>query len=139
VTTTQLSFELAGGPYAPTAARLAVDGLDVHLDSVLLNDLRLLVSEVISNSVRHAGVGAEDSLELEVAISDDTVRVAVTDPGAGFEPESPSPDLDDVSGWGLYLVEQLSDRWGVAREKGTRVWFEISRPQHSGAGNARAA
>ena len=121
-------FELAGGPYAPTAARLAIDGLDDRLESVLLSDVRLLVSEVVTNSVKHAGAGPEESITMEVQIRPEAVRIEVSDLGAGFEPEEPSPDEDQDAGWGLFLVDQIADSWGVRTEDGTCVWFELSRP-----------
>ena len=120
-------FELAGGPYAPTAARLAIDGLDDRLDAVMLSDVRLLVSEVVTNSVKHAGAGEDDSITMEVTIRPDAVRIVVKDLGEGFEPPTPAPDLEQDAGWGLFLVEQIADGWGVHTEDGTCVWFELSR------------
>jgi anti-sigma regulatory factor (Ser/Thr protein kinase) len=121
-----MSFELAGGPYAVTAARLALADLDSHLGASVAFDVRLLVSELVTNSVQHAQVAAEDSIVLVVAISDETVRVEVRDDGPGFEPPASPPPEDADAGWGLFLVEQLADSWGV-REGGTGVWFEIRR------------
>ena len=126
-------FELAGGAYAPTAARLAIDGLDDRLDSVLLSDVRLLVSEVVTNSVKHAGAGPDDSITMEVVIRPDAVRIEVSDLGDGFEQPTPNPDPEQDSGWGLFLVEQIADDWGVRSEGGTSVWFELSRPQSAAA------
>ena len=65
-TATEREFELAGGPYAATAARLALDNLDAELDPVLAQDLRLLITEAVKNSVQHAGVGPEDSIGLKI-------------------------------------------------------------------------
>jgi hypothetical protein len=55
------------------------------------------------------------------------VRVEVGDLGPGFDPGPRDLDRESPSGWGLYLVDQLADRWGVTRAGGTRVWFEIDR------------
>ena len=55
------------------------------------------------------------------------LRVAVSDPGIGFEKRPGPPTPGDPSGWGLYLVEQLADRWGLNRDGVTEVWFEIDR------------
>jgi anti-sigma regulatory factor (Ser/Thr protein kinase) len=126
-------FELAGGAYAPTAARLAIDGLDDRLDPVLLSDVRLLVSEVVTNSVKHAGAGPDDSITMDVVIRTDVVRIEVSDLGEGFEPSTPDPDPDEDSGWGLFLVEQIADRWGVRGDGGTSVWFELARPEAAAA------
>jgi anti-sigma regulatory factor (Ser/Thr protein kinase) len=130
---TERDFELAGGPYAATAARLALDNLDTELDPVLAQDLRLLVTEAVKNSVQHAGVGPEDSIGLKIAVRPEIVRIEVTDQGPGFEPDASRPDEDEVSGWGLFLIDQLADRWGVKQEEGTCVWFEVSRGGESRA------
>jgi anti-sigma regulatory factor (Ser/Thr protein kinase) len=121
-----MSFELAGGPYAVTAARLALADLEAHVDPSVAFDVRLLVSELVTNSVQHAQVAAEDSIVLQVAISDALVRVTVRDDGPGFTPPPTPPPEDADAGWGLFLVGQLADSWGVNDEdKG--VWFEIRR------------
>lgn len=133
----QMSFELAGGPYAVTASRLALAGLEDRLDPNVLFDVRLLVSELVTNCVKHAAVGPEDSIVLTVEFEDDRVRVSVADEGPGFEP--PATPLSESaaeagSGWGLFLVEQLSQRWGVERQSGAKVWFELERHSEGGAG-----
>jgi anti-sigma regulatory factor (Ser/Thr protein kinase) len=128
---TEREFELAGGPYAATAARLALDNLDTELDPVLAQDLRLLVTEAVKNSVQHAGVGPEDSIGLTIALSPERVRIEVKDQGPGFEPDASRPSEDEVTGWGLFLIDQLSHRWGVVQEAGTTVWFEVSRGESS--------
>jgi anti-sigma regulatory factor (Ser/Thr protein kinase) len=126
----ELSFELAGGPYAVTASRLALAGLEESLDPNVLFDIRLLVSELVTNCVKHARVGPEESIHLNVEIGDDRVRVSVIDQGPGFEP--PSAPLTEQaaesgSGWGLFLVDQLAEAWGVERDAGATVWFELVR------------
>ena len=107
-----MSFELAGGPYAVTAARLALSDLDSHLDPSIAFDVRLLVSELVTNSVKHARVSEDDSIVLEVKVSDDTVRIEVRDSGPGFEAPTAAPPDDADAGWGLFLVEQLADELG---------------------------
>jgi anti-sigma regulatory factor (Ser/Thr protein kinase) len=121
-----MSFELAGGPYAVTAARLALADLESQLDASVAFDVRLLVSELVTNSVQHAAVNAEDSIELLVSMKDEVVRVTVRDEGPGFEPPASPPPEDADAGWGLFLVEQLADAWGV-EDGGKDVWFEIRR------------
>ena len=124
--TSDMSFELAGGAYAVTAARLALTELDRQVGQSLAFDVRLLVSELVTNSVEHARVGPEDSISLTLRISDELVRVEVRDGGPGFAaPIAPPPD-DADKGWGLYLVEQLADAWGVG-DRAQGVWFEIRR------------
>jgi anti-sigma regulatory factor (Ser/Thr protein kinase) len=67
------------------------------------------------------------AVELRATVYPDRVRVEVADHGPGFEPQPRGPDQESRSGWGLYLVDQLSDRWGVSRTDGTAAWFEIDR------------
>jgi anti-sigma regulatory factor (Ser/Thr protein kinase) len=96
-----------------------------------MEDVRLLVSELVTNSVRHAGTTEGDHVELDVRLKGDTLLVQVGDAGDGFDPRPRQAEMTKAGGWGLYLVEKLSDRWGVARNHLTRVWFEIdlSRPR----------
>ena len=136
----ELSFELTGGPYAVTAARLALNDIDEVLDESVAFDVRLLVSELVTNSVRHAEIGPEESIGLNVKLADDRVRVEVIDRGPGFDPptEDPSAELAPDRGWGLFFVTQLADRWGVERADGC-VWFEIARGEAEQDGRGRTA
>jgi anti-sigma regulatory factor (Ser/Thr protein kinase) len=120
-------FELNGGVDAGKAARGVLDGLLRGVESPLYEDVRLLVTELVTNCVRHAGVGPDERLEVVVSVSGETLRVEVHDPGPGFDPRARPPRSTSDSGWGLVLVDRLADRWGVAREARTRVWFEIDR------------
>ena len=131
-----MSFELAGGPYAVTAARLALADIDTELDASTAFDVRLLVSELVTNSVQHASVGAEDSIRLTIDIGGGIVRVQVFDEGPGFERPDPTPDVGTDTGWGLFLVNQIADRWGIEREQGNCVWFEIDRSSEAAGQSA---
>ena len=88
--------------------------------------LRLLVSELVTNSIRHAAA-AESPVGLAVRIAAQTIRVEVHDGGAGFTPGTPTPRGADggFGGYGLFLVERMASRWGVEIDHGTRVWFEL--------------
>jgi anti-sigma regulatory factor (Ser/Thr protein kinase) len=127
VATTEVRLRLASGPDAVSAARRGLDELEREIGAERLNDMRLLVSELVTNSVRHAVAATESTVMLELSVRDDLVRCCVSDPGPGFEPAERTPEDDPASGWGLFLVEQLSDRWGVDLNAGTSVWFEIDR------------
>ena len=122
-----IELRLDAGPMAPSDARHALNELSGVLHAERLDEMRLLVSELVTNSVRHAGLGTGDWIGFRVDISDDAVRVEVADRGPGFEKGQPLPSMYQDSGWGLYLVEQIADRWGVDQRAGTRVWFEIDR------------
>jgi integral membrane sensor domain MASE1/anti-sigma regulatory factor (Ser/Thr protein kinase) len=123
----QIVARLPGRPGAVPRARQAIGELEPRLEHAVFANLRLLVSELVTNSVRHAHTPASASLELRATVFTDRVRVEVGDDGQGFDPREKTPSRDKSSGWGLYLVDQLADRWGVANTHGTNVWFEIDR------------
>ena len=116
---------LPASPEAASVARRALDGLSGSVPDGRLRDLRLLVSEVVTNAVRHANLATGDAISLVVELNQSTLRVEVHDPGGGFVPSTPSPDPTRPSGWGLYLVAELADRWGVDSDEATLVWFEF--------------
>jgi anti-sigma regulatory factor (Ser/Thr protein kinase) len=121
-----VDVELESSPEAAAVARTALDRLGTHVPPGRLRDLRLLVSELVTNAVRHAGLGRGERIRLVVTARDRHVRVEVHDPGRGFSPRAPRPDPARASGWGLYLVDELADRWGVdGAGAGTLVWFEL--------------
>lgn len=122
---------------AVRAARHCLDDLEGRVPSETLENLRLLVSEVATNAVRHTKLGStpgsDGHVGLRLVRTSGMVRVEVTDPGPGFEkPERPSPDPEAGSGYGLYLVDKLADRWGVGRGERkdlNRVWLELDYPK----------
>jgi anti-sigma regulatory factor (Ser/Thr protein kinase) len=122
-----IALELPAEPHSAKVARDAVAGLDGHLGPVF-GDVVLLISELVTNSVRHAGLDASQPLQLSVATGGDTVRIAVRDPGPGFLPPKAPTDPEHVGGWGLVLVAQLADRWGVEHDGEVNVvWCELRR------------
>jgi anti-sigma regulatory factor (Ser/Thr protein kinase) len=118
---TGLSVEIPRTAQAPFVARRALADLEGKIDPSVLPDVRLLVSELISNSVKYGGDGP---VRLEITVEDDRVRAEIIDQGEGFTPVQRNDDLDKVGGWGLHLVEQLTTEWGTY-EGSTHVWFEI--------------
>jgi anti-sigma regulatory factor (Ser/Thr protein kinase) len=123
----EVKLRLRSGPEAVSLARHSLNEFEAQLGHALFEDMRLLVSEVVTNAVRHPATSDDSSIMFELTVGIDMVRACVTDPGPGFEPAEREPDDDPASGWGLFLVEQLSDRWGVELAGGTSVWFEIDR------------
>jgi anti-sigma regulatory factor (Ser/Thr protein kinase) len=123
-----ISVRLRSATDAARVARDALGRLEPDFDGRLLDDLRLLVSELVTNSLRHSEMEAAETVGLEVSASPSLLRVEVSDAGIGFERRAPTPDQEHGGGWGLYLVETIADRWGVVRGERTRVWFEIDCP-----------
>jgi anti-sigma regulatory factor (Ser/Thr protein kinase) len=101
------------------------DELSRAMPAKVVEDARLLVSELVTNAVRHAPRAGIPEVELWLKADRRRVRVAVSHPGAGFEAEPRLPTALEDSGWGLYLVDRIADRWGVITKDRTEVWFEI--------------
>jgi anti-sigma regulatory factor (Ser/Thr protein kinase) len=92
-------------------------GLPHHCDTV-----ELLVSELVGNAVRHTGAR---TFGLRMWRRRGWIRVEVRDPSRALPCLMPVCDLD-VSGRGLFLVDNLSDRWGVdLQARGKTTWFEL--------------
>jgi anti-sigma regulatory factor (Ser/Thr protein kinase) len=120
----EYAVEIARDHQAPAAARRAVEDFGKNLDGSVVPDVKLLVSELITNSVKYGGDG-----EIALVMRSDGpshVHVEVVDQGAGFIPVARARPKTEVGGWGLHMVEVLTERWGV-REGSTHVWFEIER------------
>ena len=115
-------------PEAAAEARHALDDIGTGIPDSRLRDVQLLVSELVTYAVRHANLAANDVILLVFDVGDGALRVEVHDPGGGFVPTAPSPDPARPSGWGLYLVAELADRWGVDSDETTLVWFELDTP-----------
>ncbi len=89
-------------------------------------DAALLVTELVSNVVDH--VGGEANLTLEVAVSEDWLRIAVAD-GSSVRPVVQELSHERPRGRGLRMVQAIADRWGAEdHEGGKRVWFELAPP-----------
>lgn len=126
--TEEIQLRLSPSRIAPAAARGALGPLRGAVDEETLESTTLLVTELITNAVLHAGLRDDrDWIDLSVEVSEDLVRAGVTDRGGGFSRPPPDPQVEDPSGWGLFLVSRLADRWGIERGQGTLVWFEIDR------------
>jgi anti-sigma regulatory factor (Ser/Thr protein kinase) len=105
-----------------------MDALTPFLDATPADELRLLVSELVTNSILHAGGDERSWIHLTVKIIPQLrVRAEVRDYGPGFSPSVPERVDDDelIHGRGLFLVEHLADAWGVDKEGPTKVWFEL--------------
>jgi integral membrane sensor domain MASE1/anti-sigma regulatory factor (Ser/Thr protein kinase) len=121
-----IQLELRPGPGCAADARAALSPLVGALTAQVYSDLRLQVSELVTNSVRHAKLRPGDRIRLQVTVSDRLLRVEVSDPGQGFRTANiPEPAAGEPGGWGLFLAERLADRWGVDHDGGwTTVWLE---------------
>jgi anti-sigma regulatory factor (Ser/Thr protein kinase) len=118
-----LRLSLPADAQAPRAARAALRGLHC-LDDGVRATATLLLSELVTNAVRHAGLRADEEIDVTIAVGDG-VRVAVADGGPGFVHDLAARAGRPDGGRGLFLVDLLATRWGVDRGACARVWFEL--------------
>jgi signal transduction histidine kinase len=104
-------------------ARHRLVELEPALAPETMAKLRLLVTELVANSVRHA---RGTPIEVTVTVGDEFVRTEVSDGGAGFKAPMSDPSPMKSSGWGLFLVRKMASSWGAEPDTGT-VWFEVER------------
>ena len=122
----EVSKEVVPRPGAAAEARRALEGLNDLLPPEKLEDVRLLVGELVTNSVVHAGLSPDEAITVTVTVRGGLARGEVRDRGTSFEPsQEPAPKPDLAGGWGLYIVDRVADRWGVAHTGSKSVWFEI--------------
>jgi serine/threonine-protein kinase RsbW len=121
-------MRIRGGTDAPLRARRSVmSQLTGQLAKTGAAELELVISELVTNSVRHANVGPHQTLTVECATLSDRLRVTVTDPGSRLEPQLRSPDRVASGGYGLRVVDSLCSAWGVMHGPAgtTSVWCEL--------------
>jgi anti-sigma regulatory factor (Ser/Thr protein kinase) len=105
---------------APRRARGWARGI-LHVDDHCRNIVLLLLSELVTNSVRHSGASSREQIQVGVRERDHVIHVEVRDPGPGL-----GIALGEVPAHsGLQIVDALSARWGV-RHDPTTVWFDVS-------------
>jgi anti-sigma regulatory factor (Ser/Thr protein kinase) len=128
-----LELSLQRSVKAPGFARAAIAELcEQHgLERPLRQTAVLLVSEVVSNAVLHSSGPDDSPIGLSATVTEDAVRIAVTDAGDGFTPTERDPERIE-GGYGLYLVEKAASRWGVEETPPTSVWFELDRAAKAG-------
>ena len=124
---------------APATARHVIAEFDDVLPLAMIERAMLLVSELVTNSVRHAGACDAIRLVVHVGARDRRLRVEVRDRGRGFDPaELAGGSPAAGAGFGLAMVDALADRWGVDQASSpspdgqgrpprtTAVWFELA-------------
>ena len=114
----EVTLQVESSVNAPGLSRSRLESMRSTLEP-RYEDVMLVVSELVSNSVRH---GASDGIDVRVTAKAGRIRVEVSDHGPGFSADDPRGD-----GLGLAIVEKLADRWGMkdGRHKFT-VWAELS-------------
>jgi anti-sigma regulatory factor (Ser/Thr protein kinase) len=104
-----------------------------------LENASLLTTELVTNSIRHAGLGPADHIDVTASLVGSVLRVIVRDSGTGglrggIVAGSIRPSPGGQSGWGLYLVDRLASRWGTSLGGSAGFWFELEVPADDGRG-----
>lgn len=103
------------------ARRIIAEELSARVPAPVLDDVKLMVSELITNGIVHGTSDDAAPVMLDVCING-SIRCRVLDHGQGFASRA---RREGGGGWGLHLVEQLADRWGLhCSPQRTEVWFE---------------
>ena len=117
---------MPGGTGAAAIARRSVISIEAGLPLGVRHRVALMLSELVANAVQHGGAGPTETVEVRVASTPQRVRVEVIDPGwQGIDPPVRIQHPD--GGYGLLLVEHLSNGWGreATPAGGSLAWFEL--------------
>jgi anti-sigma regulatory factor (Ser/Thr protein kinase) len=128
-----VDIRLEPGLGAPGEARDALEVDDLPED--LLDDAKLLVSELVTNCIRHARLHPGQWIGVRARPTPCGLRLEVCDPGPGFPAPPPIPEsLHPFGGRGLPIVARVASRWGAGRTRAGRweVWLELDRPPAPG-------
>jgi anti-sigma regulatory factor (Ser/Thr protein kinase) len=121
----QTREEVPNGPEAPARARRLLDRFESRIPEELMIDVRLVLSEIVTNSYKHAGNPPGSPIEVTVTDSHDRLRVEVIDRSI-FDPTPETPQELRSAKWGLYIVDHLADQWGRITEGGIWAEFDIA-------------
>jgi anti-sigma regulatory factor (Ser/Thr protein kinase) len=122
----EATLQLTPQPIAARLARHSVRGMLEWAPAEAKDRIELLVSELLTNSVIHASLGGDQTVDVRLTCGGHSIRVEVADPGRPFRAVPVEPRPGTLGHWGFFLVSTLSDRWGVKElDQGKAVWFEI--------------
>jgi len=131
---TLLDVRLHADPEAPHAARDALHEVAGALPPDVLDDARLLLSELVASSMQRRRHGEE--IAVTVRADEAALRVEVTERAARRRP--PEAILLEAAGWSIYIVSAVADRWGIEGGMRTTAWFELDLPGVIGGERALA-
>jgi two-component sensor histidine kinase len=117
-----------------SVVRRALEGM--RLPPEVLEDAQLLTAELVSNSIRHAGLSSHDRIHVTADWSGSALVVVVRDGGSTVTSTVAGairPAPLSQSGWGLYLVDQIATRWGTNLGGRQGYWFELRSPDRQSA------
>ena len=125
---TKARVDLPRTAEAPRIARRCVQHeVGAELDHPEREIVEIMITELVSNAVRHAGSDGGENVILHFAVAPERIRVEVCDRGAGFTADKLTEPRSGPGGYGLLMVDRGASRWGASGEDGNCVWFELDR------------
>ena len=118
----EVKGDIANGPQAPVEARRLVDSLADDVPTPVLDDVRLVTSELVTNSYKHAGNPPGHPIEVTLDLRPDRLHLKVVDRSVFDPTPETSTELRNVK-WGLVIVDRIADAWGRISEGG--IWAEF--------------
>jgi anti-sigma regulatory factor (Ser/Thr protein kinase) len=119
-------LELGADLGAPSEARAFVDGITEGMPPDVRFAARLLTSELVTNAVRHAGLGSDDHVTVRVVIAEGLLTISASDAGWGFDTAAEQGTGDDSAGLGLSLLTRLAAASTIQTDAdGTTVSFTL--------------
>ena len=115
---------MPNGPGAPAEARRLVRSLGDRIPPDLVEDAALVVSELVTNSYKFAGLGEGSPIGVVLDLTEHRLRVEVVDHSI-FDPSPETPQELREARWGLFLIDKLAERWGRMSEGGIWVEFRV--------------
>jgi two-component sensor histidine kinase len=122
----QARTEIPNGPEAPAEARAFLRSAADRLPGPLIDDACLMVSELVTNSHKHAGLPKGSPIRVTLDLSEDRLRLEVIDHSI-FDPTPETTEELREGKWGLAVVDRIAKRWGRHSEGG--VWAELVYPR----------
>ena len=114
-------FTFPANEKTPRLARRALDGQLAYLGPDAESRMRLAMSEVVTNAIRHGNLASGERVHVTVDLTDAGARVEVLQPTRA---EAATP-TEGEGGLGLQLIDELAEAWGVDPGPPGVVWFEI--------------
>ena len=127
-------------PYSPASVadarwRLTADLRRAGVFPAAVSDAELVVSELLSNAIRHAHPLPGSLVQVSWELDGHSVQIAVSDGGGPTQPQPAQPSLSSLGGRGLAIVDHLSSHWGVSGNGSqTTVWAVVPAPRRGTAG-----
>lgn len=116
---------------APARARRIIEASCAGIGQATLDDVELLTTELVTNSLRHDCSAPDAKVELIIDRHGEELKVAVRDSGSDTRPAVEHPSNSTERGRGLMLVDAVADRWGTESGDGLLTWFSVNLGDHS--------